>query len=55
VFNTTYFQVLYVNKYSHSVQQEVFLMGRFIYTKYWGLLYGEHCGKIIYKKIFGNT
>jgi hypothetical protein len=30
-------------------------MGRFIYTKYWGLLYGEHCGKIIYKKIFGNT
>ena len=25
-------------------------MGRFIYTKYWGLLYVEHCGKIIYTK-----
>ena len=25
-------------------------LGRFIYTKYWGLLYVEHCGKIIYTK-----
>jgi hypothetical protein len=25
-------------------------MGRFIYTKYWGLLYVEHCVKIIYTK-----
>jgi hypothetical protein len=27
-------------------------MGRFIYTKYWGLLYVEHCGKIIYIKFW---
>jgi hypothetical protein len=23
---------------------------KFIYTKYWGLLYVEHCGKTIYTK-----
>jgi hypothetical protein len=30
-------------------------MGRFIYTKYWGLLYVEHCGQIYLHKILGNT
>jgi hypothetical protein len=25
-------------------------VGRFIYTKYWGILYVEHGGKIIYTK-----
>jgi hypothetical protein len=25
-------------------------LGKFIYTKYWGLLYVEHGGKIIYTK-----
>jgi hypothetical protein len=30
-------------------------VGRFIYTKYWGILYGEHCGKIYLHKILGIT
>jgi hypothetical protein len=30
-------------------------VGRFIYTKYWGILYVEHCGKIYLHKILGNT
>jgi hypothetical protein len=30
-------------------------VGRFIYTKYWGLLYVEHCGKIYLHKILGIT
>ena len=29
------------------------IVGRFIYTKYWGILYVEHCGKIIYTKYWG--
>ena len=29
------------------------IVGRFIYTKYWGILYVEHCGKIIYTKYLG--
>ena len=28
---------------------------RFIYTKYWGILYVEHCGKIYLQKILRNT
>jgi hypothetical protein len=30
-------------------------VGRFIYTKYWEILYVEHCGKIYLHKILGNT
>ena len=30
-------------------------VGRFIYTKYWGLLLVEHCENIYLHKIFGNT
>jgi hypothetical protein len=30
-------------------------VGLFIYTKYWVLLYAEHCGKIYLHKILGNT
>jgi hypothetical protein len=30
-------------------------VGRFIYTKYWGILYVEHCGKIYLHKILRNT
>jgi hypothetical protein len=30
-------------------------MGRFIDTKYWGILYAEHCGKIYLHKILRNT
>jgi hypothetical protein len=30
-------------------------VGRFIYTKYWGILYVEHCGKIYLYKILRNT
>jgi hypothetical protein len=30
-------------------------VGKFIYTKYWGLLYVEHCGKIYLHKILRNT
>ena len=30
-------------------------MRRFIYTKYWGILYVEHCGKIYLHKILGIT
>ena len=29
--------------------------GRFIYTKYCGILYVEHCGNIYLHKILGNT
>ena len=28
-------------------------VGRFIYTKYWGILYVEHGGKILYTKYWG--
>ena len=38
--------------------EEYFMLntvGRFIYTKYWGILYGEHCGKIYLHKILRNT
>ena len=27
----------------------------FIYTKYWGIVYAENCGKIYLHKILGNT
>ena len=30
-------------------------VGRFIYTKYWGILYVEHCGKIYLHKIQRNN
>jgi hypothetical protein len=30
-------------------------VGRFIYTKYWGILYAEHCGKIYLHTIQKNT
>ena len=30
-------------------------VGRFIYTKYWGILYVEHSGKIYLNKILRNT
>jgi hypothetical protein len=30
-------------------------VGRFIYTKYWEILFVEHCGKIDLHKILGNT
>jgi hypothetical protein len=30
-------------------------VGRFIYPKYWGILYDEHCGKIYLHKILRNT
>jgi hypothetical protein len=30
-------------------------VGRFIYTKYWGILYVEHCGEIYLHKILRNT
>ena len=38
--------------------EEYFILktvGRFIYTKYWGILYAEHCGKIYLHKILRNT
>jgi hypothetical protein len=31
------------------------IVGRIIYTKYWGILYVEHCGKIYLHKILRNT
>jgi hypothetical protein len=30
-------------------------LGKFIYTKYWGILYVEHCGNIYLHKILRNT
>jgi hypothetical protein len=30
-------------------------LGRFIYTKYWGILYVEHCGEIYLHKILRNN
>jgi hypothetical protein len=30
-------------------------VGRFIYTKYWGILYAENCGKIYLHTIQKNT
>ena len=38
--------------------EEYFMLntvGRCIYTKYWGILYVEHCGKIYLHKILRNT
>jgi hypothetical protein len=38
--------------------EEYFMLstvGRFIYTKYWGILYVEHCRKIYLHKILGIT
>jgi hypothetical protein len=38
--------------------EEYFMLntvGRFIYTKYWGILYVEHCDKIYLHKILGIT
>jgi hypothetical protein len=38
--------------------QEYFMLstvGRFIYTKYWGILYAKHCEKIYLHKILRNT
>ena len=38
--------------------EEYFMLntvGRFIYTKYWGILYVEHSGKIYLNKILRNT
>jgi hypothetical protein len=38
--------------------EEYFMLntvGRFIFTKYWGILYVEHCGKIYLHKILRNT
>jgi hypothetical protein len=43
------YTVSWVNKSSHSVKLRVFMLntvGRFIYRKYWGILYIEHCEKI---------
>jgi hypothetical protein len=30
-------------------------VGRFIYTKYWEILYSEYCGNIYLYKILRNT
>jgi hypothetical protein len=62
VLNIKYSSVFCVNKSSHSVQHKVFFsilmlktVRRFIYTKYWGILYVEHCENIYLHKILGIT
>jgi hypothetical protein len=58
VFNIKYSSVFCVNKSLQCLWEDLFtqnteeycmlsIVGRFIYTKYWGILYVEHCGKII--------
>jgi hypothetical protein len=54
VFNIKYSSVFCVNKSSNSVQHKV-TVGRCTYTKYWGILYVEHCGNIYLHKILGIT
>jgi hypothetical protein len=56
VFNKKYSSVFFLNKSSQCVQHTVFLsIWRFTYTKYWEILYVEHCGKMYLHKITRNT
>jgi hypothetical protein len=57
VFNVQYSSVFCVNKSSQSVQHTVYFSVFCVnkYTKYWGILYIEHCGKIYLHKILRNT
>ena len=43
--------------FTHNTEEYFMLstVGRFIYTKYWGILYVEHTGKIYLHKILKNT
>jgi hypothetical protein len=43
--------------YLHKILRNILCwrLGIFIYTKYWGILYVEHCGKIYLHKILRNT
>ena len=43
--------------YLHKILRNTvcWTLGRSIYTKYWGILYVEHCGKIYLHKILRNT
>jgi hypothetical protein len=60
VFNVQYSSVFCVNKSSHSVTQnteEYFILKtvrRFIYTKYWGIVNADHCGKIYWHKTLSS-
>jgi hypothetical protein len=58
VLNLQYSSVLhYVKIYLHKILRNSLLstVGRFIYTKYRGILYVEHCEKICLHKILRNT
>jgi hypothetical protein len=67
VFNIKYSSEFYVNKSSHIVHWEDLFtqntveycmwntVGRFIYTKYRGIMYVEHCGDIYLHNILGIT
>jgi hypothetical protein len=68
VFNVQYSSVFCVNKssqcWTYNIPQYfeywgIYCMlntvGRFIYTKYWGILYVENCEKIYLHKILRNS
>jgi hypothetical protein len=71
VLTIQYSSVFCVNKSSHSVQHTVYssvfcvnksseycmlkTVRRFIYTKYWGIVNADHCGKIYWHKTLRNT
>jgi hypothetical protein len=48
---------LWEDLFTHNTEDYCTLntVGRFIYTKYWEILYIEHCGKIYLHKILRNT
>jgi hypothetical protein len=53
----TLWWAMWENLFTQNTEEYFMLstVGRFIYTKYWGILYVEHCGKIYLHKILGNT
>ena len=49
--------ILWKDLFTHNTEEYCMLstVGRFIYTKYWEILYVEHCGNIYLNTILGIT
>jgi hypothetical protein len=48
---------LWEDLFTQSTMNTIMLntVGRFVYNKYWGILYVEYCGKVYLHKILENT
>ena len=57
ILRNTLCWTLWEDVFTQNTEQYFMLntVGRFLYTKYWGILYVEHCGKIYLHKILRNT